>query len=208
MIQGLRYPDDYFIKFFFKNGLHNKKLKYLEFGCGNGNNLMLPFEFGNEVYGVDLNEKRIKEAIHNFQNGSFKFFCQDMLQFVKQDPFVVDIISLPNIVNYICKNDFEEFLQNLRSFYKEGILFIRYRSYKDFRHGYGEYIDKGCYRVTDDLTTEKGAINCFYDEVEMVELLKKYLNLYDYKLFHVDFENLAKDRIIFNSDIVIWGKIK
>jgi len=208
MIKGLRYPDDYFIKFFFKNSLHKQKLKYLEFGCGNGNNLMLPFEFGNEVYGVDLNENRINDANYNFKDGKYKFYCENMLDFVKKEEFIVDVISLPNIVNYICKKDYEEFLKNLKKFYNQGMIFIRYRSYRDFRYGFGEYLDNGCYKVVDDLTSEKGAINCFYDEIEMVNLLKKYLNLYDYKLFHIDFENLAKDRIILNSDIVIWGKIK
>ena len=46
-IKGLKYPDEYFIKFFFKNRLQEKKdLTYLEFGCGNGSNLMLPYSYG------------------------------------------------------------------------------------------------------------------------------------------------------------------
>ena len=49
-IKGLKYPDEYFIKFFFKNELHKKQnLKYLEFGCGNGSNLMLPFQYGRGI---------------------------------------------------------------------------------------------------------------------------------------------------------------
>jgi len=41
----------------------------------------------------------------------------------------------------------------------------------------------------------------------MVGILKEYLNLREYKIFHVDFNNLAGEDIIFNSDIVIWGKV-
>ena len=45
-IKGLKYPDEYFIKFFFKHKLYQKyNIKVLEFGCGNGNNLMLPLEY-------------------------------------------------------------------------------------------------------------------------------------------------------------------
>ena len=204
-IKGLKYPDSYFIRFFFKNGLQNRKLRYLEFGCGNGNNLMLPFSYGNEVIGVDINEERIKEAKFNIKG---EFFCEDMREFVKNREFKVDVVSLPNIINYICKKDFEEFLKNLKKFYEKGLLFIRFRSYRDFRYGRGEDLGRGCYKTLDDLTSEKGAINCFYSEVEMVDLLRKYLNLKNYYLFHIDFENLAKDKIILNSDIVIWGEIE
>jgi len=204
-IKGLKYPDSYFIKFFFKNGLHKKRLRYLEFGCGNGNNLMLAKEYDNEVIGVDLNCKRIEEA-KRLMDG--EFFCEDMREFVKKREFKVDVISLPNIINYICKKDFEEFLGNLKKFYNKGILFIRFRSLRDFRYGRGEDLGSNCYRCSDDLTGEKGAINCFYSEVEMVDLLRKYLNLKNYKLFHIDFENLAGDKIILNSDIVIWGEIE
>ncbi len=45
-IKGLKFPDEYFIKFFFKNKLNqNNNIKVLEFGCGNGNNLALCLEY-------------------------------------------------------------------------------------------------------------------------------------------------------------------
>jgi len=36
-IKGLKYPDEYFIKYFFKNSFSSKEnLLFAEFGCGNG----------------------------------------------------------------------------------------------------------------------------------------------------------------------------
>jgi hypothetical protein len=40
-IEGLKFPDEYLIRFFFKNKLFNKKGDVIEFGCANGNNLSL-----------------------------------------------------------------------------------------------------------------------------------------------------------------------
>ena len=38
-INGLKFPDEYIIKFFFNEKLEKKRGKVLELGCGNGNNL-------------------------------------------------------------------------------------------------------------------------------------------------------------------------
>jgi len=214
-IKGLKYPDEYFIKFFFKNALHTKKaLSFLEFGCSNGNNLLLPYHYEHNVVGVDLSKKKIADAKYNFSNqnlqNKYEFYAEDMVDFTKKSLKSFDVISLPNIINYLSKDRFLEFLENLKinNFYKEDVLFfIRFRSPKDFRNGYGKEIGKNSYIVEDDLTSEKGAINSFYDDIEMVDILRKYLNLYEFQIFHIDFENLAKDKIIFNSDIIIWGKI-
>ncbi len=220
-IKGLKYPDEYFIRFFFKNRLHEKRhLRYLEFGCGNGNNLMLPYEYAdNEVIGIDYNATLIEDAKHNFKsiknNGSsYKFYIEDMRIFAKnyQDIYC-DILSLSNIINYIPKVDFIKFLQNCKSnkLYKEKAkLFIRFRTPRDFRFGLGKRIDKQTYiiDVHNDITGEQGAMNCFYTGNEMIDILRKYLIIKDIKLFNIDFENLAKnDDIILNSDIVIWGTI-
>lgn len=67
-IKGLKYPDEYFIKFFFKYQFHTKKdLTFLEIGCSNGCNLMLPYSFDNKALGVDLNDTLINYANENFK---------------------------------------------------------------------------------------------------------------------------------------------
>jgi len=85
-IKGLKFPDEFFIRFFFKNKLNTKKLKYIEFGCGNGNNLLLPYEYGNEIIGIDYNKDAIEMAKYNFSllKGKYKFYNADMRNFVKE----------------------------------------------------------------------------------------------------------------------------
>ena len=106
-----------------------------------------------------------------------------------------------------CKKDFLEFLDNLE-YNKNAYFFIRYRNPKDFRNGFGEYLDNNCYKVTSNITSEKNAINCFYELDEMLDILKSKLNLYNYFHFEILFENLANNKKILNADTVIWGRIK
>ena len=221
-MKGLKYPDEYFIKFFFKNKLHEKKgLKYLEFGCGNGSNLMLPYQYGegNEVIGIDYDSSLIENANYNFKlikksDASYQFYSDDMRSFAKDNKKIyADVLSLPNIVNYISKSDFIDFLNNckLEKLYREKAkLFIRFRTPRDYRFGFGKRIDSQTYiiDVDNNMTGEAGAMNCFYTENEMTDILKKYLSLSDFKVFRLDFENLAiNGDVILNSDIVIWGTI-
>ncbi len=214
-MRGLKYPDEYFIRFFFKKGLHTKKsLSFLEFGCSNGNNLMLPYHYRHDVVGVDLNEKRVEDAGFNFDaqklSGRYEFFSDDMVDFSERKFRSFDVISLPNIINYLSRENFLRFLDNLKrnGYYKsEALLFIRFRSPRDFRNGFGKEIACNSYLVEEDLTSEKGAINTFYDAVEMVDILRDRLGLHDFHTFHIDFENLAQEKTILNSDIVIWGQL-
>jgi len=219
-IRGLKYPDEYFIKFFFKNGLHEKSnLKYLEFGCGNGSNLMLPYQYQNEVIGIDYDRYSIDNATYNFnpindKNTKFTFYADDMRKFVQNHNNInAAILSLPNIINYISKNELITFFKNCKSqnlYKKDARFFIRFRTPKDFRFGLGERIDSMSYRVDEEntITGEAGALNCFYTENYMLEILKEYLTLSNYKVFHIDFENIASNGdTILNSDIVIWGII-
>ena len=219
-IKGLKYPDEYFIKFFFKNRLHQKEnLTYLEFGCGNGSNLMLPYAYDNNVMGIDYDNDLISMANDNFSlckncDGTFKFHVDDMREFAKSTTdLCCDNLSLPNIVNYLSKDDFMNFLAHCREnrLYKENAhFFIRFRTPKDFRHGLGERISENSYQIksTDNITGEQGAMNTFYRESEMLKILEQYMNLKDYKIFNVDFENqTVNDDTILNSDVIIWGTI-
>jgi len=215
-IKGLKYPDEYFIKFFFRNELHNKSnLKYLEFGCANGSNLMLPYQYNNEIIGIDYDNSLIDDATHNFEllSGThFKFYADDMRQFTKkQKDIESDVLILASVIYYISKNDFIEFLKDTVSnnnLNKNIPCYIRVRSTKDFRYGYGEKIDLNRYRMPkDSMTGEHNAEIEFYTEFDILNILKKYLNLRDYKVFHLDNQNEHNGEIILNADIVIWGII-
>ncbi len=114
-IKGLKYPDEYFVKFFFRNGLQNRKnLHFLEFGCGNGSNLMLPYSFEHTVTGIDYDKNHISNAKHNFQwlkaETDYKFYADDMRETVKRFDFIADVLILPSVIYYISK---EEFIDSL-----------------------------------------------------------------------------------------------
>ena len=109
-LQGLLFPDDYLVKFFFKTKLNKRKKNVLELGCSNGNNLSLFFNYGWNVSGVDSNLKNILNAKHNFKilkkklflKNNYLFFKEDMLSFIKkQDNLSYDTIIFANSLYYL-----------------------------------------------------------------------------------------------------------
>ena len=217
-IKGLKYPDEYFIKFFFKNRLHEKEnLTYLEFGCGNGSNLMLPYAYDNSVIGVDYDGTLISMAKDNFssyeqQDNYFEFYAEDMREFpIKHSNIKADVFLLPSVIYYIGKDDFIKFLMDIidNNHLNTNIPFyIRVRTPKDFRFGLGQKIAYNSYELPFDVITGEGGANItFYYENEILDILKKYLKLKDYKIFHLDNQNEHNGEVVLNSDIVIWGTI-
>ena len=217
-MQGMKYPDEYFIKYFFKKGFHTtSKAKFLEFGSSNGNNLMLPYQYGHDVIGVDFDPEAITYANANFsalkEENSYEFIADDMRHFVeKREDTKADVLMLPNIVNYIKREDFINFLQILvkRDHIKRGAaFFLRCRTPKDFRFGIGEKIEEDTFLMADDYhqTGEAGCINRFYTQTEMIDILREEINLRDFQLFQADCQNLHGESIVLNSDMIIWGTI-
>lgn len=218
-IKGLKYPDEYFIKYFFKNSFSSKEnLLFAEFGCGNGNNLTLAYEYGFEVLGVDINESAIEDANYNFNkiktDTKFEFYLCEMIDFAKENKDLqIDVLLLPNVVNYIKKEQLLEFFNMMllnNNIKKEASFFIRCRELKDFRFGIGENLGENTYLMPKDydITSEASCINKFYSEYELIEMLKKSLNLKEYFVFHNEFQNLQKNNtLVFNADIILWGVI-
>ena len=217
-IKGLKYPDEYFIKYFFKSGFHDgKKKKFIEFGSANGNNLMLAYQYGHEVIGIDFDETSTQYAKDNFAKlnleNSYQFYADDMRNYIQNNKNInADVFLLPNIVNYITTDDLVKFLKVTveNNIIKSGAdFFMRTRTIKDFRYGIGKEVEYNTYKIPDDydITGEAGCINRFYQESEMIDILKSELNLREYKIFHLDCQNLQNGVTLLNSDIVIWGKI-
>jgi SAM-dependent methyltransferase len=215
-IKGLKYPDEYFIKFFFKFKLHNQNNKrYLEFGCSNGCNLILPYQFGNEVIGIDLNTTLIDYANENFKNlrqkESFSFYAKDMREFCKNNSNInADVLILANSIYYIPKNDMLKMFQNIQNnkLIKKNIpFFIRFRNIDDFRNNKGEMLSKNSLIMQNGITGEDGVFCQFYEIDEMIELLNEYLNLRDFDIMEIRYQNIQNNTKVDNSDIVIWGYI-
>jgi SAM-dependent methyltransferase len=65
-MKGLKYPDEFVIKFFFKENLHKIKGDVLELGCANGNNLIMFYQYGWNTVGIDLNQDSLSNGEYNF----------------------------------------------------------------------------------------------------------------------------------------------
>ena len=215
-IKGLKYPDEYIIKFFFKQKLNQKKGNVIEFGCSNGNNLSLFYQYHYTTSGVDYSQENIKNAIYNFSNiynsdVTFSFYNENMLDYIQKDSDLqYDVFMLPNVISYLTKSEFISFLKNVQKnkiYKKNADFFLRARTIRDYRFGLGEEIEPGSFRMTDNTTGELNAICTCYEEHELLDLLKTYLSIKDFFIFYLDNQNDQSGRTILNSDIVIWGKI-
>ncbi|HEA8077184.1 TPA: class I SAM-dependent methyltransferase [Campylobacter jejuni] len=219
-LKGLKFPDNAIIKFFFKNQLHTlQKQKVLEFACSNGNNLSLFANYDYECLGVDLDDENVANANYNFTNiikaKKFNFFKNNILDFPLLYPNLkADVFLIPNVVNYLTREEFLKLLnlcQKNKIYKKDAFFFIRTRSIKDYRYGLGEKIAHNSFKITNDnITGELGCINTLYQEHELVEYLKQYLNLYNFKVLNYESTNVMgeDERLVNDNDIVIYGKIK
>ena len=63
-IRGLRFPDEFLIRFFYKRGHDHRTGRVLELGCGNAINLCLYDAYGWDVTGVDISAQAAADASH------------------------------------------------------------------------------------------------------------------------------------------------
>ena len=224
-IKGFKYPDAELVRWFFKNKIYEiSTKKVLEFGSHNGNNLALFASYDYECLGVDLSKENIKNANFNFKElfkyKKCKFFIDDIKNFAKEKSDIkASVFLIPNVINFLTKNEFITLLKNARQnkLYSYGggdeknvysHFFLRARSVKDYRYGLGKSLENGSFLLVDDeYTGEKGCICTAYQEYELVELLKKYLNLFDFELITSENINVKNKKLIKDSDIIIYGKI-
>jgi SAM-dependent methyltransferase len=215
-IKGLKYPDEYFIKFFFKHQLHTKEnLTFLELGCSNGCNLMLAYQYGHNTLGVELDNTLVEYANHNFkllnQKNMYKFYQKDMREFTKtSNNLQADVLVLASSIYYIDKQSFIDLLKDIinNKLIKENtLLFIRFREVDDFRNNKGKEIEKNSIIMKNSVTGEDGIFCKFYDTYEMIEILKSELNLKEYQTMNLRYDNIQNNTKVSSSEVVIWGVI-
>ncbi|EAI7261246.1 class I SAM-dependent methyltransferase [Campylobacter lari] len=207
------------VRWFFKNKLDTlENAKVLEFACSNGNNLSLFANYDYECIGVELSKQNHENAIYNFKEimhyQKASFFNENMLDFAKNHQNInADVFLIPNVINYISKEDFKNLLlnsknNNLYSGKKYAHFFLRARSTKDHRYGLGNKLSNGSFILTnDDFSGEKNCLCTAYQEHELVEILKENLNLYDFEVITSENINIKNKVYIKDSDIIIYGKI-
>ncbi|EAI7247923.1 class I SAM-dependent methyltransferase [Campylobacter lari] len=207
------------VRWFFKNKLDTlENAKVLEFASHNGNNLSLFANYNYECIGVELSKQNHENAIYNFKEimhyQKASFFNENMLDFAKNHQNInADVFLIPNVINYISKEDFKNLLlnsknNNLYSGKKYAHFFLRARSTKDHRYGLGNKLSNGSFILTnDDFSGEKNCLCTAYQEHELVEILKENLNLYDFEVITSENINIKNKVYIKDSDIIIYGKI-
>jgi len=215
-LRGLKYPDEFVIKFFFKNQLHARTGRVLELGCGNGNNLQLFHEHGWNVVGLDISPESLSDAEHNFTLTTqaevrHQFFLRDLSVGLGNNiPGKFDVVLLPSVLYYIPRRSMALVLQELQHYVSsEALIFLRSRSVRDYRYRRGEEVERNGYRLAEAETGEHGLLNVFYYEWELVDMLREHLGLNPItsEVLTVEFQNPQQGVPVNNADIVIWGRL-
>ncbi len=215
-IHGLKFPEENVIRFFFKHGLHNSPGRVLELGCANGCNLRLFREFGWETVGIDINRGSICDAEANFADmqvteSPYCFIRHDLVGGLPADldgPF--DCLLFPSSLYYIPRASMVRVLSESRRLARPAAAFyLRMRTPGDFRFGRGEPVERNGFRLTTEVTGELGALNVFYQDFELIDMLREHLGAEPalLKVLRADCQNVQNETVVSNSDVIIWGRL-
>jgi len=219
-IQGLKFPDEYIIRFFFKEGLDKRKGSVLELGCGNGNNLTLFYQYGWKVSGVDINSGPLRQGKTNFKkiretnklSPAAKLLQKDMVDFCAS--YVgpgFDVLLLPSSIYYLSYPRIKQLFLEIK---KQGIvkrgslIFIRVRTPQDYRRKKGGKAGAMTFRIDFRETGESGCLNTFFTASQLRNLLEANFTFKNQCWLRCDFDNYQKKKMVNNSDIIFWGRIK
>lgn len=206
-IRGLRYPDEYVVRHFFKNRFDKRTGRVLELGCGSGNNLALYAAYGWAVTGVDIDEGELRNARWNL--GDDAGLVQYDLQ--RGAPIFAghfDVLLVPNVLCCVLKSPIWETLRNLRSSLTDNAhVYVRTRLMNDHRFGRGDFLGADSFRLTSDETGEKGRICTFYHMDDLTDRLRDTFGLTDIVKLYCRFDNMALGSThVTNSDGIVWGR--
>jgi len=204
---GLKYPDEFLVRHFFKNGLHTKTGRVLELGCGNGSNLSLYGHYGWDISGLDIDENAIRQAKSNLGDKA-QVWADDLSQdFEARLKGPYDVLLLPSVLYYVSRQDCIKALQKVAKHLAKGApVYWRMRLPDDYRCGRGTLVAPNTYRLTTTETGEAGALNCFYTTEDLIEIGQEYLGLEDIVVMKLAFDNIQNDHMIANSEVIIWGR--
>lgn len=205
-LRGLRYPDVFVVRHFFKRGLDKRPGRALELGCASGANLMLYRSFGWEVTGVDYDSRALEDARHNLE-GSGRWIEADLSLGPPRGlsgPY--DVLLLPSVLYYIDEMRARALLSALAPQLSPGAeVYARMRLLDDYRYGRGVEEGPNAFRLTIGETGEQGLLVKLYSETEIVSLLSDTLGLSAEVALRCRFDNLQGGRITHNSDLIVWG---
>ena len=207
-IRGLKYPDEFVVRHFFKRGLSERTGRMLELGSGTGNNLSLYLTWGWDCVGLDYDDQALADARFNLGDGP-ALLQADLSKSLPdlQGPF--DALIIPNMLCYLTASQAETLFTGLRPHMAPGCeVFVRTRLTDDYRYGRGTEEEPDGFRLATPETGEEGLFNRFYTPAGLVELLARTLALTERTELAVRFDNVqAGRRVPGNSDLVVWGRL-
>lgn len=205
-IRGLKFPDEFVVRHFFKRGLAGRRGRVLELGCGTGNNLALYAAFGWTVTGVDYDSGALDDARWNLGEDA-SLIQADLATSLPKLEGGLDALIIPNLLCYLTRTRAAAVLSGLKPLLAPACeVFVRTRLVDDYRYGRGRMEEPDGFRLATPETGEAGLFNRFYTQAGLVELLTETLRLTERAELAVRFDNLqAGVRVTGNSDLVVWG---
>lgn len=212
ILRGMRYPDEYLIRMFYKESLCNLSGKVLELGCGNASNLMHFAAYGWDITGVDFDSSSIADGQHNlrvcdFSGSLIEHDLNNELPLLN-GPF--QVFLAPSSLYYLKRESVEVLMRQVADILAPGALvYLRMRLPDDHRYGRGKLEGRNTYRLSCEHTGECGALNVFWHEYELPDLLENTLGIKadQMTILRTAYENLQNGIVVRNSDIVIWGRL-
>jgi len=206
-IRGLRFPDAFVVRHFFKAGLHERPGKVLELGSGTGNNLLLYQAYGWQVTGLDYDAAALEDAAWNLE-GKGRMVQADLAQGLPDLGETYDVLLAPNVINYVTGADAERVLTSARRVIPAGApVFVSARLTDDYRYGRGKQVEEHGFILDTVETGEAGLLNRFYTADGLVDLLDRTLGLTEREELSQRFDNVQGGvRVRGNSDLIVWGK--
>lgn len=205
-IRGLKFPDEFVVRHFFKRGLQDRPGRVLELGSGTGNNLSLYAAFGWTLTGLDYDQSALDDARWNLGDDP-ELIQADLSRGLPALAGPFDALIVPNLLCYLTRDQALAALTGLKPYLSPGCeVFVRTRLVDDYRYGRGVREEEDGFRLATPETGEAGLFNRFYTQAGLVELLTGALALQDRCELAVRFDNLQSGiRVPGNSDLVVWG---
>ncbi len=208
-IRGLKYPDEFVIRHFFRRGLHQKTGRVVELGGGTGNNLSLYAAYGWDLVDVDYSAEALADCRWNLGEAVTLVEADLSKGLPDLGPDLIDVLLIPNLLCYLTDAQARTVLSAARARLAPGAeVFVRTRLTDDYRCGKGVEEEPNGWRLNTPETGEAGLFNLFYTEDGLVSRLADALGLTEITALKVKFDNIQNGvRVEPNSDLVVWGVV-
>lgn len=208
-IRGLKYPDEFVIRHFFRRGLHQKTGRVVELGGGTGNNLSLYAAYGWDLVDVDYSAAALADCRWNLGEAVTLVEADLSKGLPDLGPEPIDVLLIPNLLCYLTDAQARIVLRSARAKLAPGAeVFVRTRLIDDYRRGRGVEEEPNGWRLATPETGEAGLFNLFYTEESLVSRLVEDLGLTEPTALKIKFDNIQNGvRVEPNSDLVVWGVV-